>query len=566
MLKSLNSKPGDLAAKFISIDGKPMMARRSVTYTQPLRDESDKPNVEQPSQHDDCDTMENAGSQQSQSYVNVVNSESPKKKVNFRTLVNDECVKDADFVLPLDTIAKVKHRFANSLVGFFVGKSVAFQLNTPIILNKWTPNLSLTKDEVTNVPVWVKMHKVPVVAYSEDGLSLIATQIGKPVMLDASTSSMCMELWGHIGFPRALIEVSTDEELKQDVIMVVPLEDAKKPEVVVVQNDGFTIVSNRRKKGKKQDQPRVIEGLKLHKPKSSFVYRPKNIQPASKSNNDEPLNVTNLKNHFDDTESDSEVEETVIKNVSTIKRASTPSNDGFFALGIGRRMLISAPKGFISLGIKKPKGGAGLLKKLDRIWVVTKMKSLKTPLRMLLCDHENLHDRVVKLRHELDEVQKAMDLNPTDSNLRDEEVVYVKAFTEAKIDEERFLKQKSKVEWLDVGDSNSAYFYKSVKSRNQRSRIKVIKDANNVEDAMFDIGDDKAPGPDGFNAAFFKKSWDKVGIKEVVSENQSAFVLGRLITDNILITQELMHHYHRNRGPPRCAFKVDIQKAYDTVD
>ncbi|GKF39418.1 putative reverse transcriptase domain, reverse transcriptase zinc-binding domain protein, partial [Tanacetum coccineum] len=56
------------------------------------------------------------------------------------------------------------------------------------------------------------------------------------------------------------------------------------------------------------------------------------------------------------------------------------------------------------------------------------------------------------------------------------------------------------------------------------------------------------------------------GIKEVVSENQSAFVPGRRISDNILITQELMHNYHRDRGPPRCAFKVDIQKAYDMVD
>nr|XP_043625578.1 uncharacterized protein LOC122597003 [Erigeron canadensis] len=27
-----------------------------------------------------------------------------------------------------------------------------------------------------------------------------------------------------------------------------------------------------------------------------------------------------------------------------------------------------------------------------------------------------------------------------------------------------------------------------------------------------------------------------------------------------------MHNYHLNRGPPRCALKVDIQKAYDTVD
>nr|GEV70161.1 hypothetical protein [Tanacetum cinerariifolium] len=38
----------------------------------------------------------------------------------------------------------------------------------------------------------------------------------------------------------------------------------------------------------------------------------------------------------------------------------------------------------------------------------------------------------------------------------------------------------------------------------------------------------------------------------------------RRISDNILLTQELMRNYHRNMGPPRCAFKVDIQKAYDT--
>ncbi|XP_022032544.1 uncharacterized protein LOC110933639 [Helianthus annuus] len=46
----------------------------------------------------------------------------------------------------------------------------------------------------------------------------------------------------------------------------------------------------------------------------------------------------------------------------------------------------------------------------------------------------------------------------------------------------------------------------------------------------------------------------------------SAFVPGRRISDIILLTQELMHQYHRQTGPPRCAFKVDIQKAYDTVD
>nr|GEZ05553.1 hypothetical protein [Tanacetum cinerariifolium] len=266
---------------------------------------------------------------------------------------------------------------------------------------------------------------------------------------------------------------------------------------------------------------------------------------------------------------------------------------------------------------QKPKGGGSLLKKLDRIMgnlefvdmfpgayalfqpymiadhspsVVTKMKSIKKPLQKLLHDHE------------------------------------------AKLDEERFLKQKAKVKWLKVKDSNSAYFHKFVKSRNQRSRIEVIMDADNVKikDAMCSIGDDRALGLDGFTFAFFKKSWYIVGqdifnvirdfflnrqllkeinhtlitlipkvstpfkindyhpvsccnviykciskiltnqiiegIKEVVSDNQSTFVLGRRITDNILITHELMNNYHRNWGRPRRAFKVDIQKSYDTVN
>nr|GEV87407.1 methylenetetrahydrofolate reductase 1 [Tanacetum cinerariifolium] len=152
----------------------------------------------------------------------------------------------------------------------------------------------------------------------------------------------------------------------------------------------------------------------------------------------------------------------------------------------------------------------------------------------------------------------------------------VKAFTKAKLDEEHFLKQKAKIKWLDVGDSNSAFFHKFVKSRNRSCRIEVIHE---IKSAMFSIGDDRAPGPDGFTSAFFKKSWDIVGDdickavrdffsngkllketnhtflalipKEMVSDSQSAFISGRRISDNILITQELMHNYHRDRGPPR---------------
>lgn len=70
----------------------------------------------------------------------------------------------------------------------------------------------------------------------------------------------------------------------------------------------------------------------------------------------------------------------------------------------------------------------------------------------------NLQDRVEKLRHELHEVQKALDKDPASSILRDEEALYITSYTNALLDEERFLKQKAKIEWLRMEDSNLAFF------------------------------------------------------------------------------------------------------------
>ena len=58
----------------------------------------------------------------------------------------------------------------------------------------------------------------------------------------------------------------------------------------------------------------------------------------------------------------------------------------------------------------------------------------------------------------------------------------------------------------------------------------------------------------------------KDGLDDIISDNQSAFVLGRSMSENILLAQELMHNYHLNGGLLRRAFKINIQKAYDTVN
>lgn len=36
--------------------------------------------------------------------------------------------------------------------------------------------------------------------------------------------------------------------------------------------------------------------------------------------------------------------------------------------------------------------------------------------------------------------------------------------------------------------------------------------------------------------------------------------------DNILLAQELMRSYTRKRSTPRCAIKIDLRKAYDTIN
>ena len=57
----------------------------------------------------------------------------------------------------------------------------------------------------------------------------------------------------------------------------------------------------------------------------------------------------------------------------------------------------------------------------------------------------------------------------------------------------------------------------------------------------------------------------KFCLGDLVDDVQNAFIPGRRISDNILLTQEIMKNNHRSVGAPRCAMKVDIKKAYDSV-
>nr|XP_043629979.1 uncharacterized protein LOC122601279 [Erigeron canadensis] len=145
--------------------------------------------------------------------------------------------------------------------------------------------------------------------------------------------------------------------------------------------------------------------------------------------------------------------------------------------------------------------------------VVRKLRSLKHPIRSLLFKQGNLHNRVSKLREELDKIQKAINMEPGDETLRNQEVDILNKFKETTLDEERFLKKKAKIEWLEEYEGsdvpNALVTHYSNFLGVAGPGMEFESEDDEIKEAMFSVDDNKAPG---------------------------------------------------------CAFKVDIQKAYDKVD
>ena len=169
-------------------------------------------------------------------------------------------------------------------------------------------------------------------------------------------------------------------------------------------------------------------------------------------------------------------------------------------------------------------------------------------------------------------------------------------------------------------------------SDEENSLLTAIPTAWEIREACFSINADKAPGPDGFSAGFFHTHWENIGpdiihevqgffdgqplpesindthirlipkitnpqkvsdyrpialcnvyykiysklltrriqplLGKLISENQSAFVPGRAIGDNVLITHEVLHYLKTSKAEQRCAMavKTDMSKAYDRLE
>lgn len=192
-----------------------------------------------------------------------------------------------------------------------------------------------------------------------------------------------------------------------------------------------------------------------------------------------------------------------------------------------------------------------------------------------------------------------------------------------------YLKLFTRQEVLDPGPILNCVPGKVTEQMNEML-LKPFQE-DEVREALFMMNPNKAPGPDGLTAGFYQHHWELIGpsvtnavldflqggdmpekvnmttivlipkvkqpqemkqfrpislcnvvykicskllanrmrpfLDEIVSEEQSDFVPGRLITDNVLVAYECTHYLRRKKGKAgACAIKLDMAKAYDRVE
>nr|GEY69086.1 hypothetical protein [Tanacetum cinerariifolium] len=328
---------------------------------------------------------------------------------------------------------------------------------------------------------------------------------------------------------------------------------------------------SQKNKGKHVAKPRNIDDIKLTKPKVNFVWEKKHhTQPtASTSKLNENGAQENYKQQEDndkvldsaqpedsnekiDLDDDDDAEEVFMKNQrDTSGSYTTITNKGAITS--------------CTVVPDMPSGMDRVLKKLDKIMANLEGDCFRGMAEEYQC--------FLDVQVELDSMKLALDFDLTNYELREEEAAYFKAFNEA-IDSmmlpngecrtgdqvlavfiyhyTHFLGQHGTTGPLDTTELFCNTLSKKELNHTIIALIPKVATPLKVNDYW----------PISCCNVLFKciskiiSNHMKNCLNDLVSLNQSAFVLGRKISDNILLTQELMHNYHLDRGPPRCAFKV----------
>ncbi|XP_062085993.1 uncharacterized protein LOC133792101 [Humulus lupulus] len=254
--------------------------------------------------------------------------------------------------------------------------------------------------------------------------------------------------------------------------------------------------------------------------------------------------------------------------------------------------------------------------------VVSKLKDLKPIFKELnKRGFSEIHMADMEAKEKLNDCQNKMHRDPLNVDLQYQELEARRHYAGTLLGTQMDNRQPVKVSIMAHGP---------VLSRQQADFLSAEFTKEDIKDAVFSIPGIKAPGPDGYCSYFFQDNWELVGneiceaitsflhtghlLKEInstvitlipkckchntvsdyrpisccnvlykvakklicsrlkvilpdlVAQNQGGFIKGRIIAHNIMICQDLIRHYGRKSIRPNCMIKLDLQKAYDTME
>ncbi|GJT19199.1 RNA-directed DNA polymerase, eukaryota, reverse transcriptase zinc-binding domain protein [Tanacetum coccineum] len=98
-----------------------------------------------------------------------------------------------------------------------LSKSPWIVSNKPMYVQKWDPMIGMKEVDVTKIPVWAKLIDLPLEAWTKEGISALASGLGKPIRMDNITAQVCNDGRGRAEYARVLVEFDATKGFKDEI-------------------------------------------------------------------------------------------------------------------------------------------------------------------------------------------------------------------------------------------------------------------------------------------------------------------------------------------------------------
>ncbi|GKC93253.1 hypothetical protein Tco_1158695 [Tanacetum coccineum] len=210
------------------------------------------------------------------SFASILQNQPSKKTVKITELYNNEVVEGGGVAMLLQW-KEVSSRFTNTLYGYFIGKRLAFPLVENYVKNTWA-KYGLKRVMLDESFFFFQFEtKEGMESVIENGSWLIRNILLILSVCHDGSSTLTLWSWGRNAYARALIEVSAEKQLMEEIVIAVPYDtdELKKSHAIASirrQEDRLNSMTRNKILLHQEDSRNYIAGIKMSKPPVSYYY------------------------------------------------------------------------------------------------------------------------------------------------------------------------------------------------------------------------------------------------------------------------------------------------------